>query len=86
MNQFTGRTSGELMIVHRCINCGHISCNRIAGDDNNYSIICLLNSSENIRSDISNAIQQLNITLLTQNDSEEVLISIYGYNYQRYIN
>lgn len=85
-NQFTGRTSGELMIVHRCINCGHISCNRIAGDDNNYSISCLLNIPDSLSADILNAIQQHDITLLTQNDSEEVLISIYGYNYQRYIN
>lgn len=33
-NPFTGRTSGELMVVHQCLGCGKIQANRIAGDDN----------------------------------------------------
>jgi hypothetical protein len=76
INPYSGRTSGELMIVHECQNCGRISCNRIAGDDNNYSISCLI---DNDKLDIPG------ITLLSQNDREEVLISIYGCNYKKYI-
>jgi len=86
VNQYTGRTSGELMIVHRCVNCGHVSCNRIAGDDNNYSLYCLLNNSESLNPNILNVVKRLGITLLNQDDTEEVLISLYGYNYQKYIN
>jgi hypothetical protein len=41
-NPFTGRTSGELMIVHYCQKCSIYSANRIAGDDNVYAIEAIL--------------------------------------------
>ena len=75
-NPFTDRTSGELMIVHLCLNCGKISCNRIAGDDNSYAIISLLDNSTKLSS--------RGVRLLTQKDKQEVLIALYGYGYQKY--
>lgn len=39
------KSDGELMIVHRCLSCGKISKNRIAGDDNTYSITKLIDNS-----------------------------------------
>jgi hypothetical protein len=84
-NRYTGRTSGELMIVHYCVNCCHISCNRIAGDDNNYSISCLLDEPKILNDKIQKQLKEANIALLNQNDREEVLASIYGFNYQKYI-
>lgn len=74
-NRYARVNHGEIMIVHQCQNCKHVSCNRIAGDDNNFSIYCLLDN----KFDISG------ITLLNQDDREEVLISIYGCNYKKYI-
>jgi uncharacterized Zn finger protein len=41
----TFKKDGELMIVHQCLNCGKISPNRIAGDDNTYIICSLLDKS-----------------------------------------
>lgn len=38
------KQDGELMITHRCMRCGKISNNRIAGDDNTYSITSLISS------------------------------------------
>lgn len=70
-NHFTGRTSGELMIVHKCIYCGRISCNRIAGDDNPDEILKLLELQD--RDNINN------INFLNMNDIEEVLDILYGY-------
>lgn len=83
-NPYTGRKDGDLMIVHECQNCGHISCNRIAGDDNNYSITCLMENSISINPETINRVKNLGFTLLTQNDTKEVLISIYGYGYKKY--
>ena len=83
-NPYTGRRDGDLMLVHQCQNCGHISCNRIAGDDNNYSISCLLENTASINPGIIYRLKQMDIILLSQDDTEEVLTSIYGYGYKKY--
>jgi len=41
----TKESGGELMIVHQCVVCGKIIRNRIAGDDNNFAIAKLFESS-----------------------------------------
>jgi hypothetical protein len=79
-NPFTGRISGELMIVHRCVQCGRISCNRIAGDDNPDNVLSLLD--EPIHPDTQNQLTRLGIGLLTPNDERNVLPILYGYGYQ----
>ncbi len=35
------RTSKEWSIIHRCVNCGFIRANRIAGDDNEMLLFSL---------------------------------------------
>jgi len=35
------KRDGEWAIVHRCITCGQLKTNRIAGDDNPWSLIAL---------------------------------------------
>jgi hypothetical protein len=70
-NPFTKKTSGELMLVHACLNCTKISCNRIAGDDNPHSLLSLLEGS----------FKAEGITLLTLEDKEQVLTALCGYNY-----
>lgn len=81
----TLKKDGEPMIVHLCLNCGKISCNRIAGDDNSYSIVQLLN--EPIKPD-TNLIAKLcssNITLISQEEKSLVLTAIFGYDYERHL-
>ncbi len=84
-NPYTGRASGELMIVHLCLNCGKISCNRIAGDDNPYTITCLLAEATNLDRGIINRLVSQGIKLLNQDDKPEVLVALYGYDYQKYL-
>lgn len=69
----TLKRDGELMIVHKCLGCGKISCNRIAGDDNTYTITSLLEIKPNKSSNC--------IELLTKEDSDQVFTILYGYNY-----
>lgn len=66
------------MIVHLCIHCGRISCNRIAGDDNTFSIEQLLQCSESTSTEL-NRITSSGIILLTENDSKLVKTYLYGY-------
>ncbi len=84
-NPFTGKVRAELMIVHLCLHCGKISCNRIAGDDNAYIITCLLENQNKLDREIIISLTSQNIRLLTQNDRHEVFTSLYGYNYKQYL-
>lgn len=81
-NPFTNRTSGELMIIHICMNCQKISTNRIAGDDNSYSLISLLEASKNIDFKLINLLTNQSISLLT--DKDQVLTTLFGYNYPKF--
>ncbi len=59
------KNDGELMIIHRCVSCGKISPNRIAGDDFTDAILELIlnESSED---------------LLTITDADEIKIALFG--------
>jgi DNA-directed RNA polymerase subunit RPC12/RpoP len=67
----TLKLRGELMIVHECLKCGRLSPNRIAGDDNTFSIVSLLNEPN----------QQKYIPLLTLKDREWTLAALFGYDH-----
>jgi len=43
-NPFTNRINGELMVVLACLGCNKISANRIAGDDNSYKLLQILDN------------------------------------------
>ena len=84
-NPYTDKTSGELMVIHLCLNCGQISCNRIAGDDNAYTIISLLEISKTVNQNLIDKLNMVNIKLLTDNNKHKVLITLYGYDYQKWL-
>lgn len=81
----TKKSNGELMVVHLCLNCCKISCNRIAGDDNSHSIACLLEAPNNLNKETLSKINNQGINLLTQEDQQFVFTVLYGYNYLRWI-
>lgn len=85
VNPFTGRGNGELMIIHQCLNCGRISPNRIAGDDNEYQILSILKESLTLNESIAIQLKNLGLELITALNKEEALISLFGINYQNYI-
>lgn len=84
-NPFTERTSGEPMVVHLCLNCGKISYNRLAGDDNPFAITRLLKETENPDTALDTKLRNLKIKLLAEKDKPIVLTAIYGYDYQKYL-
>jgi hypothetical protein len=68
----TFKKDGELMIVHKCLRCGKLSPNRIAGDDNTFTLCSLIE-----KPDQSNC----GIKLLTLEDKDQVLTCLYGKDY-----
>ena len=61
---------GEIMIIHWCAECGKISINRIAGDDNPEAILDVLKNPQKINQD--------DIRPLTEKDKKEILTQLFG--------
>ena len=80
----TYKKDGELMLIHLCLQCGKISTNRIAGDDNAYTVTCLLTESQTIDKKTHTRLTTQGIILLTVEDTHDVLISLYGCLYEQY--
>lgn len=78
INPFTGRGGGELMLIHQCTNCNNLSPNRIAGDDNEYQILCVLKESIDLNKILANQLKKLGLILITSKNKEEALVSLFG--------
>ena len=81
VNRYARENSGEIMLVHYCLSCGKISCNRIAGDDNAYTVIRLLTEPLEIESALLHEINACNICLLTLSNKEMVTRALLGNAY-----
>ena len=80
----THKKDGELMLIHLCLQCGKICCNRIAGDDNAYTITCLLPESQTMDEKTYTRLTMQGIIVLTVEDTRDVLIELYGCVYEQY--
>ncbi len=85
INRYARENSGEIMIVHYCLSCGKISCNRIAGDDNAYAVIRLLNEPQKFDPVLKSEISACNICLLTLSNEEMVTRALLGTSYSKYV-
>lgn len=77
-NPFTGKRSGELMLIHRCLGCGAISVNRIAGDDDPYAILALIDEPLMLSCTCRRQLMQRGITLVTRRDREDIHRVLFG--------
>jgi hypothetical protein len=69
---------GELMLVHLCEDCGKVSINRIAADDNEDLILSVLETSGSLDSATLNLLRREEITLLDLSQADEVKLSLFG--------
>ncbi len=71
---------GELMVIHHCTNqeCGKISINRIAGDDNPAVILKVFEASQTMDRGLRDDIINAGIKLLTKSDEEEIRTQLFG--------
>lgn len=78
VNPFTGRSNGDLMVIHMCTNCGKISCNRISGDDNEYVILSVFDESIFLDEAMSSRLKRNGISILTKDDKDDVKVALFG--------
>ena len=71
---------GELMVIHLCTNedCGKISINRIAGDDNTEDILRVFNESQRTDDGLRKKIKEAGIRLLGASDEKAVKTQLFG--------
>lgn len=67
-NKYGGNTHGELMLIHRCSECGKISINRLAADDQLDRLLEIYYASLGIDASIHNQLTYNGIFILQRED------------------
>ncbi len=76
--KYAGHSSGELMLVHLCEDCGKVSINRIAADDDGSTILAVLERSTGLDADITNRLAQDGVTPLSTDQIDLVQQCLFG--------
>jgi hypothetical protein len=75
-----GAAHGELMIVHRCAECGKISINRIAADDDSEAILVIYQNSLHLDRCVRAEIELAGIRTITDAEFARVEGQLFGKN------
>lgn len=67
---------GELMLVHQCVECGTLSINRVAADDDSSTIMAVF--QESLSDDIHRLCEGYGIRMLTAQDLDAICKQLYG--------
>jgi len=70
--------TGELMLVHKCMLCGAVSKNRIAGDDKPESVECLFQKCLELSAEEIKELEGQGVKILTETDEREIITQLYG--------
>lgn len=82
VDKFTGQPrQGEIMVVHRCLVCGKISINRLAGDDDPQEVLKIFRKGLKISPKSKEKLKIAGIEILGKKDEEKVKIQLFGKNY-----
>lgn len=77
--KYNAENHGELMIIHRCANCGKLSINRIAADDSSGSLLELYRSSCDLPEATQRELHPLGILPLEATDLTAVFSQLFGW-------
>jgi hypothetical protein len=78
-NKYQREARGELMLIHQCIDCGTLSINRIAADDDSGTVIAVFQESLRLGYQTDALCQEHGIVILNAEDSRIVYTQLYGY-------
>jgi predicted RNA-binding Zn-ribbon protein involved in translation (DUF1610 family) len=77
-DKYANDAQGELMLVHRCKECGDLSINRIAADDDPVRILALLDTCAEYSDSLYKDCKVQGIHLLSAEDRPRVETQLYG--------
>jgi hypothetical protein len=75
-NKYRLEARGELMLIHACTECGDLSINRIAADDDSDSVLEVFHMSDSLSLQVRAACQAQDIRILDA--AESVYAQLYG--------
>lgn len=78
-NKYRLGQSGELMLIHECIECKSLSINRIAADDDSDAVIAVFQASLQLDPQTHLVCQQNGIVILNAKDTTAVHKQLYGH-------
>ncbi len=76
--KYPGRGQGELMLVHECDDCGKLSINRIAADDDGERVLAVLRQSARLDSSLRARLARDGVEPLSAADVQVVRARLYG--------
>ncbi len=79
-NKYRLESGGELMLIHECTECGSLSINRIAADDDSESIMDVFNESLQNSYQIRAKCEQHGILILDAPYKQIVVTQLCGYS------
>ena len=77
-NKYGEGMFGELMLIHRCSECGKLSINRIAADDQTERLMETFFSSLGLDSSTQHQLEVNGIRLLQGKDTKQVVSQLHG--------
>lgn len=77
-NKYQIKSRGELMLIHECVECGSLSINRIAADDDSDSVMDVFQASLALSHQVRFQYKEQGIMVLTER--EVVSAQLYGGN------
>jgi DNA-directed RNA polymerase subunit RPC12/RpoP len=81
-NKYRLKAPGELMLIHRCNECGKLSINRLAADDLVNRLMELFYASVGVEINLQHQLSENGIHMLTQEDLWLVECQLIGYEGQ----
>jgi len=80
LNKYKQGMFGELMLIHRCCECGKLSINRIAADDQTERLMEIFYSSSGMDTHLLDQVEKSGIHLLQAEDAILVTCQLQGYH------
>ena len=79
--KYTSHQPGELMLVHQCEDCGKVSINRIAADDDVEAILSVLEQSADLDRDTRALLEREGVMLLEADQHDLVRHCLLGIHF-----
>jgi len=76
-DKYGRKVQGEIMLVHKCGQCGKININRIAGDDDPQEILKVFNASKD-DIELRDELKKEDINLLDSSEEAEISKQLFG--------
>lgn len=78
LQKYGSKPAGELMVIHQCMDCGKLSINRLAADDNTECILEIFKNSQKPTASLNLLLETTGVILLDAADTEIVYRRLLG--------